>query len=206
MDAPKLSRWEVVGAWLRIWTPPRGAVIPPVPWRPMLAVVAVVAVAAVVIGRQVDAGKDRAAVRAAAERAERAAARRAAQAREQRVVVLDRAAVPGLPAVERAITREARRRFAAGELARRPGGTRCRLAPGEVAAAPRVVLDCLAATGRVPNGRGRAGVIGYPFRAVVDRRADRVAFCATNPIPGERVVPDPEDTVRLPAACRANGE
>src|SRR5215208_1898656 len=29
----KLSRWEVLGAWLRLWTPPRDVDVPPVPWR-----------------------------------------------------------------------------------------------------------------------------------------------------------------------------
>ena len=24
---------EVLGAWLHLWTPPRGAAVPPVPWR-----------------------------------------------------------------------------------------------------------------------------------------------------------------------------
>src|SRR3712207_7944463 len=29
----RLSRWEVLGAWLRLWTPPREVEVPPVPWR-----------------------------------------------------------------------------------------------------------------------------------------------------------------------------
>jgi hypothetical protein len=27
----RLGRFETLGAWLRVWTPPRGAVVPPVP-------------------------------------------------------------------------------------------------------------------------------------------------------------------------------
>src|SRR5882757_260836 len=30
---PRLSRTETVGAWLHLWTPPRDAEVPPVPWR-----------------------------------------------------------------------------------------------------------------------------------------------------------------------------
>ncbi|MEA2139427.1 MAG: hypothetical protein QOG56_2577, partial [Solirubrobacteraceae bacterium] len=39
----RASRWEIVGAWLRIWTPPRDVEIPPFPRRRAL-------VAAVVLG------------------------------------------------------------------------------------------------------------------------------------------------------------
>jgi len=199
---PRLAAWEVVGAWLRVWTPPRGARVPPVPWEALLAAVAVLAVAGVVIAGEVREGRDRAQAREAAARAERAERRRGAQAYEQRATLLSLAGAPDVAAIERAISREARRRHAAGELVRRPGATRCRPGPEEDLAAPKVVLECLTATGRVLQPGTPAGTIGYPFRAVVDRPARRVAFCATNPIPGERVAPDPEDLVRLPAPCR----
>src|SRR4051812_20957085 len=32
-SAPKLGRWETLGAWLHVWTPHRDAEVPPVPWR-----------------------------------------------------------------------------------------------------------------------------------------------------------------------------
>jgi hypothetical protein len=41
-----LSHWELVGAWLHIWTPPRDVPIPPVPRR-KLAFLGLAAVAAV---------------------------------------------------------------------------------------------------------------------------------------------------------------
>jgi hypothetical protein len=40
----RLGFFEVVGAWLGWWTPPRGAVVPPVPWR-RIVIAAVVLVA-----------------------------------------------------------------------------------------------------------------------------------------------------------------
>jgi len=57
----------------------------------------------------------------------------------------------------------------------------------------------------VPNPGRATGSVGYPFRGVVEPGRRRMAFCATNPIPGERVVPDPLAVVRLPAACRPPG-
>ena len=45
MPERRLGRLEVLGAWLRVWTPPRGAVVPPVPWRPLAIAAALVAVA-----------------------------------------------------------------------------------------------------------------------------------------------------------------
>src|SRR3954452_1683992 len=30
---PRLTRWEIVGAWLHVWTPPKGLEVPPVPLR-----------------------------------------------------------------------------------------------------------------------------------------------------------------------------
>ena len=49
----KLSRWEVLGAWLRLWTPPRDVDVPPIPWRALAiggAVLAVLAVLVVTVG------------------------------------------------------------------------------------------------------------------------------------------------------------
>src|SRR5688572_9993436 len=49
----KLSRWEVLGAWLRLWTPPRDVDVPPVPWRLVgigAAVLVVLGVLVVAVG------------------------------------------------------------------------------------------------------------------------------------------------------------
>ncbi len=200
---PKLSRWEVLGAWLRLWTPPRGAVVPPVPWRAVLAGLAVLVVASVLVGREVGEGRRAGEARAAREAGARAEAMRAAQRREQRAVAV-RTGAGGVPALERAITAEAQRRHRAGEVERRALVTRCRPTPGADLPPGRAAFDCLAITGAVPNPGRATGAIGYPFRAVIDERAGRGSFCATNPIPGERVVPDPDAVVRLPRACRAD--
>ena len=63
MGAPqdRLSRWEVLGAWLRLWTPPREAVVPPVPWRKVAvggALVLAAAVVAVVALLNAESGRD----------------------------------------------------------------------------------------------------------------------------------------------------
>ncbi|MEA2195495.1 MAG: hypothetical protein QOG42_1929, partial [Solirubrobacteraceae bacterium] len=41
----RASRWETLGAWLRIWTPPRDVEIAPVPWRAVALLAAALAVA-----------------------------------------------------------------------------------------------------------------------------------------------------------------
>ena len=44
MENRRLGRLEVLGAWLGVWTPPRGAVVPPVPWRPIAIGAALLAI------------------------------------------------------------------------------------------------------------------------------------------------------------------
>ena len=48
-----------------------------------------------------------------------------------------------------------------------------------------------------------SGQLGYPFRAVLDFDRFSVTWCKTNPVPGEREVPDPGTVIELPRACRA---
>ena len=55
MEERRLGRLEVLGAWLGVWTPPRGAVVPPVPWRPIAAAASrpiASSAAPIAIGRQ----------------------------------------------------------------------------------------------------------------------------------------------------------
>jgi hypothetical protein len=54
----RLSRFELLGAWLGLWTAPRDVEVPPVPWR-RIAVVAAVLVAAVGIAAAVLVPADR---------------------------------------------------------------------------------------------------------------------------------------------------
>jgi hypothetical protein len=185
-----MRRIEVLGAWLGLWTPPRGEVVPPVPWR-AVGVVAVVLVA--VIGGAAalmlpGIAADR---QAARERDARAEARRHASFlayvdREQR----PRTGHGRLPAASAAIERDARRRSP-----KPVSGVECEPFPRTIGpvdrSRPRAAYDCVAVTARLPGG----GIIGMSLRLVVDH--ERYAFCRIIPL-GDR------DRLAhmLPAACR----
>jgi hypothetical protein len=228
-EAVRLGRLETVAAWLRLWTPPRGAVVPPVPWRRvavgvLLLALVLGAVAAYAIPR-IDRSKERTQAREKREAAQRQAAERRRLISEQQPV---RGSAP-LPAgplndgaelrarqallgtVERRITADARRRAAAGQLRGRALRTECVPAPSTVErlGAERVLsrrrdaYDCLAVTQEIRATKtNKAGGLGYPFRAVVDFRRFTFAWCKTNPLPGERAVPNPRQIPTLPPACR----
>src|SRR5829696_9259630 len=87
-EGRRLGRLEVVGAWLGLWTPPRDAVVPPVPWRALAAaaVLLVVAVGAAValLAPGVRGGREQAAERERAAAAQRHARALATADREQR--------------------------------------------------------------------------------------------------------------------------
>ena len=84
-----LSRWEIVGAWLHIWTPPRDAQVPPVPWRKVaivcLVIAAGVAAFAAFAVPAIDTGKERGAAEVARDQAKVTAAERARLIRDGRV-------------------------------------------------------------------------------------------------------------------------
>ena len=48
-----------------------------------------------------------------------------------------------------------------------------------------------------------AGNLGYPFRGVVHYDTFTYAWCRSEPIPGEKLVVDPEAAVQLPARLPA---
>jgi hypothetical protein len=220
---------ETVGAWLRLWTPPRDVVVPDVPVRTLLAcgaatLVVLGALVALIAPRN-DESKDR---RSAAE-ATQLAADRAARRREQIVEQRPRRASAAslLPAedapeaaklssraalireVEEKISADARARAAAGELRAVRGPTECEpypkgARPEADLSAARGAYDCLVLLRPIAaTNNNIGGALGYPFRAVVDFETFRFAWCKTNPIPGERLVPDPRTVVELPRACRA---
>jgi hypothetical protein len=204
---------EIVGAWLRVWTPPRDVEIPPVPRRALAVaggvLLVLVAIVVFAIGPAIDSGKD-----ADAERRARAA--EAAQA--QRVAIARRDQQPrtgGMPelapatspesraalvaAVERAVTADANARQAAGHLGSRTRSTTCEpIANGERGG--RVAYECNALIREI-TGQGEPGRLTYPFRAVLDFQAATWTFCKINPIPSEMSLPDPRTVVPLPAAC-----
>ena len=142
--------------------------------------------------------------------ADQAAVRGRLPRREGRLKPSGRARRGQLRAVERAVTAEARRRVAVGTLTGRIVRTEC--TPSPRSSTPggaerdlrfrRVAYDCLAVTRDIPaTSTSSPGRLGHPFRAVVDFRRLTFAFCKTNPPPGERAVPDPRATPRLPRAC-----
>jgi hypothetical protein len=226
----RASLFETLGAWLRIWTPPRDVVVPPVPVRKLLigaaALVVVGAALAAVLVPRIDAAKDRTAAREASESAARKAARRReviAQQRPRRRRAADLRPASNTPAPERVaarvelltraeetITADARRRAAAGELEGRPGATECEPypkrdpGPERDLSARAGVYDCLVSVRAIVATKTNvSGTLGYPFRAIVDFDGFSFVWCRTNPVPGERVVPDPRTVLELPKACRA---
>jgi len=224
MAAPRRDRLgplEVVGAWLGLWTPPRDAVVPPVPWRAIVpaAVVLLAALAAAAVFVLPGVADDREAARLAQQRAE-------AERRADFLASVDREQRPrrgrgrpdpgrGAPAARRTAARGALMTAAESGIAldargrsdkpvrgvdcepfpRSPGRPR----PVADLARPAAAFDCVAVTSRfgsrsAPGGRG---VIGMPFRLVVHFDRGRFAWC--------RIVPlsDRDRLSRLlPSACR----
>ena len=228
----KASLPEIVGAWLKVWTPPRDVEVPPVPVRGLLIggalLLVALAGAAALIVPAVDSSKERAAAADAREAAQRRAANRRETIAEQRPRRLDLASLrpsSGAPAAQRlaartalleraetAISDDARERARAGELEGHPRGTQCepypKRDPGDGPerdlAATRGVYDCLVLVRAIDStATNVGGELGYPFRAVLDFDRFSVTWCKTNPVPGERVVPDPRTVIELPPACRA---
>lgn len=209
----KASRWEILGAWLHIWTPPRDVDIPPVPRRAAAilaaSLVAAVAFGLLVIKPAVDESKQRAAAqeeRRLAASARRARARLSAdqRARHGRATEAARLYAARRPQEARAallsdvragVLRDARARFAAGTFDAPVRSVRCRYGAGPMA--PRVRIDCFAITTRTA-----AVTVGQPFVAIGSLRDGRFAWCHENPRPGEGAT-GRGIAVALPGACTA---
>jgi hypothetical protein len=215
---------EIVGVWLHVWTAPRDVEIPPVPWRKLalwttVGVVALGVALAIMIPR-INTGKAERTAQAAAQQA------RAQKANRARVVKLQQPRTGGFadlkPAagattaevagarqqlvvsVESAITADAEKRAAAGEISKIQGPTTCTHTAGTPTTGTVGVFDCYTVVRKVPKVRTNlSGSIGYPFRAVLDYKHFTYAFCRTEQFPGEQLIPDIRTVVRLPAACRA---
>jgi hypothetical protein len=214
---------EIVGAWLHVWTPPRDARVPPVPWRKLaigaaVGVLIVGAALALLVPRIQTSKAERAAEnRAAAARAE--AANRARITRAQRPRHGDAAALlpaAGATLTEREAAREAlldrleadmfadaRERAAKGEMRPVTGPTTCERAPGSPASGAIRVFDCFIVTTRIEaTERNLPGALGYPFRAVVDYSDFSYTWCKAEQVPGEMLVLLPDKVVLLPPECR----
>jgi hypothetical protein len=207
-DPTKLSRWEILGTWLNVWTPPRDAHVPPIPWRKVglyaTATAIVLAVGLAIAIPRIDARKTTVAAQQHEELSKRQAARRHRIRVEQRprqgeaTGARSRSAV--LTTVEAAIGADARERFNP-----RSRAATCEPAARQAETADRVAYDCLSAVRDIVGAgeqEGAHGTLGIPFRAIIDFTDRSYAFCKVNPVPGEQVVPDPRKIIALPAACR----
>ena len=191
----------------------------------MLALV-VLAGAAALIVPAIDSSKERAAAADAREAAQRRAeSRRAARSPSSARARLDAPALrpaSGAPAAQRiaardraarsaprrAISEDARaraRRRASCRAARR--ARECEPYPkrdrgdGPSATSRRPAASTTASSSCAPIASTETNVggqLGYPFRAVLDFDGFSVTWCKTNPVPGERVVPDPRTVIELP--------
>ena len=194
----RASLGEIVGAWLRVWTPRRNVYIPPVPrFRIALALVLLVggiAGTAVLVERGKEAGRERDRRQEAAQ----VAVLRAQIARDQlprhaRLAARDRRGIER--DLERAITADSQQRFARHALDSRVTHTSCipfvrpLLAnpPEPPAGAKSGKYECLGVTASVPRTLDtKAGEFGFPFWARVDFRHRTAVWCKVNPRPGER--------------------
>ena len=220
-DPGRLGRLETLGAWLGLWTPPRGTAVPPVPWR-AIAVGAVLTAIVLGLGAALvlpELAENRQAARDRDQRAdaERRAAFLARLEREQRPRRASGRPDPGrdASAARRAVARGA---LLAGaqdgieaDARRRTGrdirGVECEPFPRTLEQAepvldlarPAAAYDCVAVTARFGDSEsaGGRGIIGISFRLVVRFDEGRSAWC--------RIVPlSDRDRLshRLPAACR----
>jgi hypothetical protein len=191
--SPHLTRWEVVGAWLRIWTPPKGCEVPPVPWRAVglwtLAVALVVAAGAAVAVPRIDHAKRI----GAAELARKAlAADNAERARLRRDQQVHRAEIPAggsaVAVLEHSITADARARARAKLLSGPVLSTSCEPAAQAVAQFPGSrVYKCFVSTATGLRGEGRDVLgTGYPFVATIYAKRRELAWCKQNPHADEK--------------------
>ena len=220
----RASALEILGVWLHVWTAPRDVEVPPIPWR-KLAIwtgvgALVLGIALAIMIPRINEGKSERAASAAAEQARVRALNRERviklqQPRTGEYASLKPAKNAGPAAevaaraqlvagVETAITADAQKRAAAGEISKVQGPTTCSPTAGGPTSGPLGVFDCYTVVRKVPKVETNvAGSIGYPFRAVVNYSTFTYTFCRTEQFPGEQLIPDPRTVVQLPAACRA---
>ena len=200
-DRPRATRWEILGARLRIWTPPRDVEIPPISRRAVAVTITALVLATVAVVTLVAPAIDRSKGRTAArEQREQAASARTERARltiEQRAHHARSAAVARLHAAGRDaaaraalladarahVERDVRARVAAGKLDGPISDVRCEYSRGD--SGSRVHLDCLAITSSLDARQGPSVNVGHPFVVGASLRDGRYAWCKENPLPGE---------------------
>jgi type II secretory pathway pseudopilin PulG len=195
----RLTRWEILGAWLHVWTAPKGLEVPPVPWRKValygLGAAALVGVALALILPPLNDAKRKGEATRAREAAALLAAERARLRADQRVHSLQVRSAGRAPvekalvgALETAITADARDRARRGTINGPVLGTACE-AGGKALIEFRQsrVYKCFVKTTTGQPGQGGDVLgTGYPFVATVYTKAGRVAWCKENPQPDEK--------------------
>ena len=190
---PRLTRWEIVGAWLHVWTPPKGLDVPPVPWAKLAvwgvaAAVAVAIIAAIAVPK-IDLAKkegaaERAAKQLAADNVERARLRG-----DQRVhFVTAPSGIPLVGALQTAITADAKQRAAAKTIDGPVLKTICTPASPDIIEFPfSRVYKCFVATATGLHGEGKDILgTGYPFVATIYSKERKLAWCKENPHADEK--------------------
>lgn len=138
----------------------------------------------------------------AAER-ERAEAAAAAVERRRRLVAEQRPRFGRSPSasvgdLEEAITADAGRRARTGEVQNAAERTACTRGP---VSGGKLPLACTAVTSEIAASEASRGVVvGYPYRALLDLRSGRYAFCKTSGRPGEGALTGRVE-VALPKVC-----
>jgi hypothetical protein len=218
----RLGPLQLVGAWLGLWTPPRGVEVPRAPWRAIAAGAAALAVllgvAAAVLLPRLAGERD-----AQRERELRAESRRHAEF----LASVDREQIPregrgptdpgaGVSAAEPRVAARRRLLTAAERHIERDAGGRTDKAIRGVDCSPfprtldgaqptadlaraAATFDCVAVTSRFGSEEqaGGRGIIGMPFRLLLDFERGRYAFCRIVPLGDEDRLSHP-----LPRACR----
>jgi type II secretory pathway pseudopilin PulG len=203
----RLKRWEIVGAWLKIWTPPRDLEVPPIPWRQFaiasLVGVVVLAAAAALLVPQINRSKrnfaaQQASKQQAADRVLRGQLQ-ADQAVHLRRLIAGTAPVTQL---EHAISADARARASARTLDGTVHRTRCQPTPARLAVyRSSRVYKCFVETAGNVRGEGKDTLAGgYPFVGTIYYGPRRIAWCKENPLPGEKAARGTVH-VRPSAAC-----
>jgi hypothetical protein len=191
--SPRLTRWEILGAWLHLWTPARGADVPPIPWRKLgawglLAAIVIGGTLAVAIPK-IDTGKRKGAAELAREQAAADAAERARLRADQRVhSVTVQAGTPLVAALERAITADAKARVRAKTLSGPVLSTNCDAGGRSIVQFPASrVYKCFVNTATGLHGEGQDVLgTGYPFVATIYTKQHRLAWCKENPHADEK--------------------
>jgi hypothetical protein len=202
----RIGRVETLGAWLHVWTPPKGATVPPVPTRKLaivgVAAALVLAALAAWLAPRIDQSK-----RSTARERTRLAADQ--QLHQGRVAGSPRKGGNGgraglVAELERSITLDARQRVSTGAVKGPILKTSCRPYARAPAASSSAAAkyECTAVTAEIPSSdRNVAGQRGYPFWARVNFNASSYVWCKINPLPSEEALGSEIVAVALPTQC-----